>query len=117
MPLPRVRIVVDATGPKLVEIDGEDLSSAVSEVGLKASPGSVPEIWIMQHGEAEIEGEAIVRVVREQESHIDRGELIGEFLDSIDVEQLEADALNDVGLGDSGTQALLDQLKRYAQGL
>lgn len=115
MPLPRIRVYLDATGPKVVSIDGEDVTARVAEVGLKARPGAPPELWLLHHGELDLEGEGIVKLVSEAASDATEG--IVAFLEAIDPEQLEADTLEGCGFGDGNLTALmLEKLKEYARG-
>lgn len=119
MPLARVRVYLDATGPKSVLVNGVDVVDRVAEVGLKASPGQPPELWLMHHGDLDIEGEGVVKLVAEPTSNagVDEEKAILAFLEAIDAEQLESDALEDLGLGEGNTTvAILEQLKSYARG-
>lgn len=119
MPLARIRVYLDATGPQSVLVNGEDVVDRVAEVGLKASPGQPPELWLMHRGELDLEGDGIVKVALVEQGAVSASDsdVICEFLDSIDPAELETRALESLGLGDAGgTQAMLDQLKRWARG-
>lgn len=116
MPLPRIRLYADATGPKSVLINGEEVIHRISEVGMKFPPHAPAELWVMHRGELDIEGEGIVRVVSEQPTDVDEAAVICDFLDSIDPAELEQTALENLGLGESNaTDAMIEVLKRWAR--
>jgi hypothetical protein len=95
-------------------VNDQDWSGFVSDVTLHVAPNGVPELHVRAIAEGAICGEGIVRVMGTEDP--DLGTVVATFIDNIDPQQLEAEALANLGLGDSATTAMLDRLKAIARG-
>lgn len=104
------RLKLGANGYGLVELGDIDVSGMVGAVALDARAGQrATRLVIELLGDVEVEAVGNVTVMR---SALD----LTEFLEGIDPDELEKEALSRLGWGDKGTtQAILDVLAEKAR--
>lgn len=95
-----------------VQINDIDVTDQIGVCELRIADGQPTVLTLHRAAEGVIEGEGIVQIVHAQED----ADIICDFLDGIDPEQLDQDALNDADASSNLTAAMLEILKRYARG-
>jgi hypothetical protein len=107
------RLELDNPAQPRIHVGGEDVTRVVNRATLDIQPGQLPVLYLECDSDTVI-GEAVVRTVTGVE---DAQEAILGFLDAIDPAELEAKALESVGMGSgNGTELILEQLRGWARG-
>lgn len=96
-----------------IHVNGEDVTDRVGIAELRVADGQPSTLTLHHIGEGSIEGEGIVNISNTAD---DAAEIICGFLESIDPDQLDADALNNADSATNLTAVMLKMLQRYARG-
>jgi len=95
-----------------VEVNDQDVTPLIAGVQYRHHDGTLPEVFLtIRSGETQLEGEGVVHIMSPDTDH---GQIVCDFLERIDPEELEQAALSGLGLGENGTQAIIDVLKAWA---
>jgi hypothetical protein len=101
-------------GKSSLVVNGEDLTRHTKHVFMETD-GTVTRVGIeFAQPDFVFEGQGVVEVVKVAEFN-PTGAIL-EFLQAIDPEQLEKDALASLGMGGDATAEILETLKRYVRG-
>lgn len=113
MALARFQLITEGTELRLA-VNGEPVAGLAS-VQLIAAPGKVAQLVVQQRGDVLLEGEGVVHV---QPEAVGARDLVLAWLDAIDPQQLERDALNTLGWGDETLpEAMVSMLRKLAEQL
>lgn len=108
-----VEISIGEYGVTKFVVNGKDISEEVVALGITSSPNAAPVYTVsLQPGPFELSGKGIVKVaVKGNDTKADTLA----FIQSLNATAIEGKALNNLGWGDSTTQAILDEIIRIAE--
>lgn len=113
MSLAKIRIEAVDVDPRVIEVNGEDVSNLVRAVHMSVgTPGEgFPVVQlVLARPDVTFEGEGVVQVVA-------NGPSVAEWLATVDRQQLEATALERAGWGHSNmTELVIEVLQEWAAG-
>lgn len=111
------RILIDTTpfGGR-IEVNGDDVTDQVGLAEIRVANGQPTTLSLHLLADGKIEGDAVVHVIDHQPTPegIDT-DMVVAFLDSIDPDRLDHDALNNADASSNLTAVMLDTLKGYAR--
>jgi len=111
-----IRVTIAADGRAAhVRLDGEDISEQIAGYTVQQKAGELPTVALYPHPTAGARFDGLAHVVVGDQP--DPGQLIADFLTSLDPKTLEQAALNRDDLGDERyalTQAMLQQAADWA---
>lgn len=115
MSLARYQLTTDDNGQTKLVVEGHDISAYVQRVTVDHRQGyPVPQVFVEGFGVGDIEG------VGQFFERVEDSSSVVAFLQSVDPERLEREALETLGLESGGpasaTEAILAKLMEYARG-
>jgi len=110
MGLAKIELDLGVGVPAKVLVNGTDIATSVVGLSLCARAGWIPELRLDLLGEVRLAGEGVVYVKADSD-------VVLEFLDEVDAEALEAQALGESGFGGPSVgESMLEVLKEMARG-
>lgn len=103
-------------GAGTITVNGQDLTDSVRRATVVMDRGEVPILMLEMRGTGTVEGEGIVQVVPDGQGGVHAvGDAVVEFLEAVDPQALEVEAMALAGLAESPIVGALRALKQAAR--